>query len=139
MLGRIKYKIKPFLNWQPIIRKHLRNLTFGYRVGSGMLDSVSENQNPITCVAFLNDEIVGWSLISCKQGSFYLEGTIMVYVKRAYRRNGIACCLVNKLIKKYKAKTAIAHSKSSCCFWKEFFKNNVNTGIGISGFYYDNG
>lgn len=112
-MKNIKYEKKLFLDWPADMRKKLRDMTLGYRYDSQMLHAVSLGKNPITCVAFVNKVPVGWSLVSCGK-----IGTVMVYIKRKFRKQGIGTKLINKF-KKYKKLSAISWSEPSYYFWRK--------------------
>lgn len=122
----ITYRKKLFLDWSAEMRKKLRTMTILRHHGgaSGMIEAVSYKGNPLTCVAFLNDTPIGWSLLS-KEDDGFGKHTIMVYVKRAHRRKGIGTNLF-KHLRKSGGKRVVIWDENSHYFWTKVSKKSKN-------------
>ena len=120
----ITYKKKLFLDWDVATRKKLRAMTILRSHGaSGMIEAVADKKNPLTCVAFFNDVPIGWALLSKRSGTFFGEKTIMVYVKSAYRRQGIGTQLFKQL-RKSGGKRVVVWNENSHRFWEQIKKKS---------------
>lgn len=101
-----------YLSWSQKIRDKLQKLTLQAEgVSSGMQTATYPGHNPLTCVAFLGDEPIGWSLYVSEH--FGRKDLIMVYVHPSQRRKGIGRSLA------YAIKTASGKEVISAMAWSQ--------------------
>jgi len=86
---------KTYNNWTPIMRKHLRNLTFK----EGLMRNIVSTYPCDTFVAFENDLIIGWGIFILNKR--ITNNDFMLYIRKSYRRKGIGKKIVKSAIKKY--------------------------------------
>ena len=125
--NNITFVIRFFKDWSPEIKRQLRNLTINHnKFGTScMRYEIQQKANLIlTCVAFNKDKVIGWAMYLKYSFSIGKKDSIMVYVKKPFRRMGIGRRLVNKL--KNKEIKGYSYNDSSCKFWTHMRKNYKN-------------
>lgn len=121
-----------YLSWDEEIRDKLQKLTL-QEVSSGMRGVTNPGNNPLTCVAFLGDEPIGWSLYTKEY--FDRNDLIMVYVHPSHRRKGIGRSLARAMKESSGKETVlvIAWSQESLDFFSSILDSlSINLEVEIN-------
>jgi ribosomal protein S18 acetylase RimI-like enzyme len=118
-----------YLSWSEEIRSKLQKLTLQAEgTSSGMQVATYPGNNPLTCVAFLDGEPIGWSLYA--DHYFGRSDVIMVYVHPSHRRRGVGQSLARAIhgASGKEVVSAVAWSQES----KKFYEAAINSFLAIS-------
>jgi len=110
---QLTFEHKKYLAFPAYIRQKIRSASLRSD-GTFCYDMSRFGDSATIKVAFLNDEVVGWAVHFLRFG----YPNIYMYVKKAYRRQGVGSRLINDMLKAFPTSTVHPHDKVSRAFFK---------------------